>query len=195
MTVKARKISLWAVFAAQMFLDVPHILLEDVGIGYAHLRRVGVRIVHSLRATATFHEESDLYIAGWPRGHNARLRRLIEEVEQQVETDIINAIQRGLSPDPTRQVEDHRRLKQHPIKSGLEMYRLMTQFLELGMQIENAFGSILYTAQLYNALESEKLLEGRWKNTTLLELVQEPGTLYLGRVHGWPKSTSGGSRC
>lgn len=68
--------------------------------------------------------------------------------------------------------EENLFLKRHPWYCGLWVHNLRTRFHALGLALERAFGGILYTGHLYNALEREDLVSRRWQDMELFYHLQ-----------------------
>jgi len=73
-----------------------------------------------------------------------------------------------------------RLLKQYPLLCGLFEFALKMRFKEAGIIFANAWGSIMYTGHLYNAVRQEKLLEKPWKDMELLISLQSTETMFVG---------------
>lgn len=69
-------------------------------------------------------------------------------------------------------------MKSHPLFCGLHLYALQVLYEASGVSLSAAWGSILYSARLYNAVRQEKLLEAQWKDMELLLRLQSD--VYLG---------------
>ena len=86
-------------------------------------------------------------------------------------------IQRNMPiPDP----EPFRLLKQYPLLCGLFTFALKMRAQEIGLTFANAWGSILYSSHLYNAVRQEKLLLKPWRDIELLIALHSPERLFAG---------------
>lgn len=79
-------------------------------------------------------------------------------------------------PDP----QPFRLLKQYPLLCGLFTFALKMRAQATGLAFANAWGSILYTSQLYNAVRQEKLLRNPWKDAELLITLHSPEAFFAG---------------
>lgn len=71
-------------------------------------------------------------------------------------------------------------LKQHPLFCGTLSFSFKAQFREYGIAFANAWGSILYTAHLYNAAMQEKMLhDNRWADMDFLQLLHGSGDFFI----------------
>ena len=80
------------------------------------------------------------------------------------------------------QQEQFRLLRQYPLLCGLFIFALKSRFQETGITFVNAWGSVMYTAHLYNAVRQEKLLKTVWKDMELVIMMQSPEVLFIGNV-------------
>lgn len=63
---------------------------------------------------------------------------------------------------------------------GLNVYDIKATFYEAGITFCNAWGSVLFSAHLYNAAWQEKLLDGEWKDMELLYGIQDVQHIFAG---------------
>ena len=71
-------------------------------------------------------------------------------------------------------------LRQYPLLCGLFTFALKKRFQQLSVTFANAWGSIMYTAHLYNAIRSEKLMGTAWKDMEMVISMQSPEALFVG---------------
>lgn len=81
---------------------------------------------------------------------------------------------------PVPDAEPFRLLRQYPLLCGLFTFALKMRAQEIGLAFANAWGSILYTSQLYNAARQEKLLLKTWKDMELLIVLHSPEKFFAG---------------
>ncbi|OBR02109.1 Ank-repeat protein mbp1 [Colletotrichum higginsianum IMI 349063] len=73
-------------------------------------------------------------------------------------------------------MEVHRIMIYSPVLSGLFLFRLRTEMYDVGLAVANAWGSVTYTAHLYNALRGSRLLDGLWPDMeVMLTLLGDSG--------------------
>ena len=87
-------IELWGVFAAQVFVDVNHILRDGVDRGLLELQRHARKIKLSLETNFEFHES--LRIAHWPKTNDMILRNILVTMDEFVFNDPVQTIIRRL---------------------------------------------------------------------------------------------------
>ncbi|KAL1977948.1 hypothetical protein VTN31DRAFT_807 [Thermomyces dupontii] len=164
---KTKQIPYWLLFAVQVFLDIHHELREDVDRGYEDLRNVAVTVNNSIENVAfKFHES--LRIENWPRQIDQILRRIMADIETFVLTDIVQEIKKKIRMPLG---EPFRLQRWHPVFCGLWSYNFLARYQEAGVAFAGAWGSILYTYHLYNALRQEKLLQVQWKDMEVFEML------------------------
>ncbi len=173
-----RKIPLWVTFAAQVFLDIHHVLRENVDSGFQRLCQIGNAISRSITRNLEFHEK--LKIVLWPSSNDQGLRRILSLIQSVCVKDHIYDVRNKVHGLQAAGIPKHQLLKSHPMKCGLEAYNIKTNFHEACIAFANAWGSITFTAHLYNALTREKLLGKRWSDMDLVLTIQDANWLFVG---------------
>lgn len=168
------KIPLWLVFAAQIFLDIHHVLREDVGRAFSDLSNSAQLISASIEETLQFH--ASLRVETWPPSNDRVLKSILARIDDWVKTDPIQRARKRLRRP---EGEPFKLMKQHPLLCGLWAYHLKALFHKVGVVFAGAWGSIMYCAHLYNAVRQEKLLHRRWKDIELIMKLQE-GNIFVG---------------
>lgn len=79
-------------------------------------------------------------------------------------------------PDP----EPFRLLKQYPVMCGLFAFALKMRAQEVNIIFVNAWGSIMYSAQLYNAVRQESLVPRLWKDMEFIIAMQGGDKFFVG---------------
>lgn len=152
-----RELPLWLAFAGQVYLNIHHVLCDDVQRGFKEFRRFAKLTESSIRQNLDFH--SDLRIEGWPKRNDQAFEELLRFIDVSIASDPTLQKQKsfGLSPG-----EPFKVMKWHPMLCGLATFYLRSRYQELSLSFQSAWGSIMYSAHLYNALREEKLLKGQW---------------------------------
>ena len=162
------KIPLWLTFAVQLFLDAHHTLRNEVSRAYDDLYETAVKMGGSIKEILDFHRS--LRIDNWPRSNDMAFKILLERIEWVTEVDTLQDAKRR-ARRLVGQPFDW--LKQHPIYAGLYLYHLKSTFQEVGITFVGAWGSVMYTGHLYNAVRQEKLLNTQWDDMELLFMLHE----------------------
>lgn len=163
MMFDTHNIPLWLVLAAQVFLDIHHILRAGVTKGFSDLSNSSKIIEKSIKENLDFH--SDLRIAGWPKSNDQAFQALLDDIQKWVDSDPVEEMKRvfGLRPG-----EMFKLMKWHPLLCGMFVYNLKARYLELSLSFQAAWGSVMYSAHLYNALRHEELLDREWEDMELV---------------------------
>ncbi|KAL2829503.1 hypothetical protein BDW59DRAFT_142166 [Aspergillus cavernicola] len=158
------EIPLWLVFACQIFLDIHHGLRDNVQKGFADLTNSAKAIENSIRLNLDFH--SNLRIGNWPKQNDRAFKALLEFIAFWVDSDFSQPVKERLKV--WRSSESFKLMKWHPLLCGIWTYNLKARYQDLAVVFQGAWGSIMYSAHLYNALRKEKLLARQWIDMDLV---------------------------
>ncbi|KAF1989571.1 hypothetical protein K402DRAFT_390531 [Aulographum hederae CBS 113979] len=178
---KTKTVSLPLAFAAQVFLDIQHILRDEVARGYVELCMDAKNIETTINQNLGFHE--NLRIENWPKQNDQVMRDITRRIQTWVRSDAVAAAKRQLG-DPSC-APTFKLLKEHPWLCGLISYSLKSAIHEVGVAFANAWGSILVCAQLYTAVRRQFLQflpqDKRWADMDLAILMHGSDTFLLGK--------------
>ncbi|KAI9927114.1 hypothetical protein AWENTII_010965 [Aspergillus wentii] len=160
---KTKKIPMWLVLAAQVFLDVNHEFRGDVDRAFNDLQNVAGKMEASILGSLRF--TSRVKIENWPRINDNAFRDVLARINEWVKNDPMQVAKSRLRRPLG---EPFMIMKRHPTFTGLWVYTLKSLFQDIGITLANAYGSVLYTGYLYNAVLQEKLLTKEWKDMELL---------------------------
>lgn len=177
---KTHNIPVWVAFAAQIFIDIHHVLREDVYRGFADLSRTANVINGSIKQNFEFH--SSLRVETWPASNDKALRGLQARIVGWVDNDPIQSAKIKIKQPPG---EPFMLMRRHPLFCGLWEYSLKALFHEMGIVFSGAFGSIMYAGHLYHAVRQEKLLNRPWADMELVMGMQQPESFFVG---GFPNT-------
>ncbi|KAL9607248.1 MAG: hypothetical protein Q9167_007820 [Letrouitia subvulpina] len=179
--IKQNKVHVWLAFAAQIFLDISHILRVEASRGFSDLVRSAKYVETNIELVLKFHEK--LRIQNWPRQNDQVLIQILDLIKEWVKTDAVNKIRtiimkrNNLTPPPT---EPFVFLKRHPLYCGLLTYNIKYLAQEASIIFANAWGSIMYCAHLYNALHQEQLISTSWQDMDLALLMHRTKEMFIG---------------
>ena len=180
-TFKAKEIELPVVFAATLFLDIHHILRDQVDYGFKRLTDATHFIVDNITEEIKFHK--GIHMDTWPSQNDEALQQFTEMVEFWIHSDQ----QRKVAPQMKRinTPEPFQLYRKHPWSCGLWKYWAQMQFHEFSIVFVNAWGSVMSCAHLYNAVQnrSQKLT---WKDMQVATGLQEPETFFIGEAPKTP---------
>ncbi|KAI1124433.1 hypothetical protein F5Y10DRAFT_30607 [Nemania abortiva] len=158
---KTRRTPFPMVFAAQVFLDIHHVLRKDVSRAFDTFQS-GVTVLRDeLEAHLDFHKT--LKIDTWPKSNDQYMANIVSDIRTILRDPVYRAKERYYRrmnyavPDS---VEPNRILRMSPVLSGLVLFKYRAEVRDIAFTVVNAWGSVTYTAHLFNALSNEKLLSG-----------------------------------
>ncbi|KAL4812452.1 hypothetical protein BDW67DRAFT_178687 [Aspergillus spinulosporus] len=123
---------LWLTFGCQVFLDIHHSLRDDVERGFRDATMSSKVIENSIKLNKELH--SKLRIKNWPNANDTAIEILLKDISSWW----------------------------HPLLCGTWTYNLKARYQDLAIRFQAAWGSIMYSAHLYNALRQEKLMSRQW---------------------------------
>ncbi|CEI70950.1 hypothetical protein FVEN_g9682 [Fusarium venenatum] len=173
-------IPFYLVYATQILLDVHHVIRDRASSALDSLLKHTTAMDNELSSHIEFHE--NLKIKNWPASNERALRELKKSLQWFGQDPVFLAKQivsqgaAGLATESGR----HRILVHSPILCGLMLYHFRAKMYNLGIAIMNAWGSITYPAHLYNALQNEGLLEGRWIDMDVVQTLLGSSNLFVG---------------
>lgn len=168
---KTKNVPLWLVFATQVYLDVHHILRDGVSEWYAYLFELDRVFTNSIEANFEFH--NSLRIDNWPRSNDMVIRQLLKHMDGIVMQDQILQKKRNLGLPSYLHGKPFDLMRSHPILCGLCACDFKIKYQELGIMFVNAWGSVLYTYQLYNGVRQEKLMQNKWQDMDIIMRMQD----------------------
>ncbi|OAL53575.1 hypothetical protein IQ07DRAFT_677068 [Pyrenochaeta sp. DS3sAY3a] len=175
-TFKTKKITLWVVFAVQLFLDIHNTLRAEVDQAFASLSDVASLVRNSIKNTFEFHK--DLRIENWPKENDQFMSQFIDQISHYILGDPQRAAARRLKrvylPKP------YLFFRQHPWLCGLWKYHIQVRYHELSITFANAWGAVIHCGHLYNAARSEKLLARRWTDMELAFAIRDYTSFFVG---------------
>ncbi|RDI78380.1 hypothetical protein Vi05172_g11587 [Venturia inaequalis] len=163
--------------ATQTFLDIHHVLRDKISKGFHDLGQIRGYIDASITSNLKLHENRPLKT--WPEQNDMAMKDLVERVNGYAKVDFVAVARRRWRDQFLR--EDFLVMKQHPLFCGTLSFSFKAEFRELGITFVNAWGSVLYTAHLYNAAKQEKLLhDKRWADMDYLQHMHGIGDFFIG---------------
>ncbi|KAI0416786.1 hypothetical protein F5X98DRAFT_387764 [Xylaria grammica] len=177
---KTKEVPFYAVFAAQIFLDITYKLGEDIQRPFGTMVTHTTAMNNDIKMHFDFHAK--LKIDTWPATNDLLIRDLQRGI-QWVGKDPLRAVQakvyrqHGIAiPD----VESHRLFRMSPVISGLFLYHFRSRYREIGLAVADVWGSIQYCEHLYNSLRHEELLNSMWPDMDVLTTNLGEDSFYVG---------------
>ena len=174
-----KTVPLWVTYAAQIFLDIHHVLRADVVRGLSELRASGTHAASTLKeyfATSKTFEN-------WPAQNEEVVRRINKFVDSWIVQDAFGTAKRKLyrsvvlPPD-----EPFSLFSRHPLLCGLFQFRLYLLLQDGGISLTTAWGSILYVAHLYEACRQGGYLQQIWPDMEMIMDIHTREQIFSGRV-------------
>ncbi|KAL1873478.1 hypothetical protein Daus18300_003841 [Diaporthe australafricana] len=175
------KVPFSLVFAAQVYLDIHHLLRDQVGRGMQEMAHQTNIMRNDLKSHLDFHK--NLKIKTWSIANDKILintEKMIawlgEDPVHQVKVREYRKMGLPLSPD----VQKYYLLTQSPVMAGLVLYHYRSLTYEIGITVANAWGSIAYSHHLYNALQKEGLMQVSWQDMDIITAHLGESSFYMG---------------
>jgi hypothetical protein len=161
----------WLTFGLQVYLDIRHILEEDVDQGFQDLCREAQLIKKSVNRVLTFHRE--MGVEGFA---DETLRKVSDVLTIWTERDQVCVIlgQRAHYMPPFYHLE------RDPLWCGMLLYNFRMVAHEGAILNANSSIFILATAHLYNSLRQAGTLPCEWPDMERIISMHRPGNLFVG---------------
>ncbi|KAG6032127.1 hypothetical protein E4U19_007687 [Claviceps sp. Clav32 group G5] len=177
---KTKNVPFYAVFAAQVFLDITYQLGPNIERPFtemtAHMRFIETDIMEHFK----FH--ANLKIDNWPASNDEGSRELHAHIRY-IDSDPIRAAQkkwlRGARIDIPESAS-HRLFRMSPLISGLTLFHFRARYHDAGHALANAWGSIQYCQHLYTALQHFVPGMARWSDLDLVYTNLGPDSFFVG---------------
>ncbi|KAI0402171.1 hypothetical protein F4802DRAFT_577543 [Xylaria palmicola] len=177
---KTKEVPFYAVFAAQVFLDITYELGEDIQRPFSTMVAHTTLMDNDIKMHFEFHAK--LKINTWPATNDLLIRDLQRGIKW-IAKDPLREVQakvcrrQGMAvPD----IESHRLFRMSPVLSSLVLYHFRSRYRDVGLAVANTWGSIQYCNHLYNSLRQEQLLNSMWPDMDVLTTNLGQDSFYVG---------------
>ena len=138
---RTKEIPLWLVFAAQIFLDITHVMRDSIEDAYLQVKRTA--IVTKINMSRIM--ESPLHSVNWPKQNQKNTKDLWDFAHEWIMTDGIERLNEGFYSAcfPEYKGEPYGLLRSHPLLCGTIESSLRLSLQETGIALSMAWGSIL----------------------------------------------------
>lgn len=176
---KTQEVSFPLIFAAQILLDIHHILRDRTAdVAYTVIQEV-TALGNIIDGHFEYHRT--LRIANWPRSNDDALRLFRQSITWFVGDPVHGAKEKvSRRSNNLQSSEKHRILQYSPILAGLALYHFRAGMYDVGIAVANAWGSITYSAHPYNALMGERLLKNIWVDMQLVLTTLGDSNFFVG---------------
>jgi len=170
---------MYVVFAAQMFLDIHHTLRGRISRAFESLQTTGRTVCDIV--DEHFRHTSDQNKASIPLGNTESLKRIKVYAKDWIENDAIGAaVYRGTARRGT--TKPFRLLQNHPVLCGLKILRIQMLLQDSGIELCNAFGSVLCLAHIYHAATQSGGLRQLWRDIDYIVTLHSSKRIFSGRA-------------
>jgi hypothetical protein len=178
---KTKEVTLPLTFAATLFLDIHHILRDEVSFGFTHMTATTHFVQGDIEEELKFHQGIEM--ATWPAENDKAVLQFVDTLKfwclEDHNLTCAKRLKRHNIP------EAFYLYRNHPWMCGLWKYYAQMRFHEISIAFVNAWGSVMSCAHLYNAVGGGKTRDTRWKDLDVVVLLQGEKTFFIGDA---PKS-------
>jgi hypothetical protein len=180
-----KEIPIWLVFATTVFMDIHHVMREKAERAFDDFQAI-VKIAKRAMESHTDFMRNVTCPKSWPAQNDLIARRFIWDMENTMLGDPTIAGKIEVYAESRVSIsEEYERFylyKRQPILCGLLAFRTTLMLKELGIAHCNAFGTGVFPAHLYNALQQKP----SWPDMDKLIDLHTPERVFLG---GRPTTT------
>ena len=167
----------FVIFAAQLLLDIHHVLRSNASWPLETLQATGKRSMVTL-------DQHFKYFSGrrnpdWPDENDDFLQSMKTYAEEWTQSDYIATTFTKAATVPVNPRPFHF-LRRHPVLCGLKTFRLNILLQDSGIKLCNTWGSVIFQTHLYNATSCSAALNARWRDLDYLISVHSPRRIFAG---------------
>ena len=155
---ESKKIPIWLTFAVTIFLDIHHILRERVERPFNELQQIAREASQTVKKYSEFSDQMKPP-STWPKKNEKAVQGLRRDIDVCVLGDVVYPLKEkyykqcsGVSPTESERFYLYKR---HPILCGILAFRTVLELQDAGVILCNAWGTIIFVAQFYNALRKK----------------------------------------
>lgn len=178
---RTKTVPIWLAFATQVFLDVKNAVRARGIQAFLDLSMTGLRMKKTIDDHFKFHEKlPDPAETNWAKQNDGVLRQVKAVIETFIEKDWYLSCLKADVMRPGAEVVDYALYKAHPMLCGVLVFHLNLRMQELGLILMNAWGTGLYAAYMYNAIQQDAAeMDVSWPDMDkLIELHSEERLFY-----------------
>lgn len=175
---KTQEVTLPLAFATTLYLDIHHMLRDEVDFGFKRLTDATHFVSGNVKERNSFHK--DIHMETWPQENDAAVQQFVDTLEfwchEDQQQKAAKSMGRFNIPKPFYLY------RQHPWSCGLWKYFAQMRFHEISIAFVNAWGAVMSCAHLYNAVECGKTREKMWKDMDVGIGFQDSKTIFVGEA-------------
>jgi hypothetical protein len=185
-----KKQPFWLTFGFQVYMDIRHILGENVDQGFKNLCRGAQPIINSIDRLLDFHREM-----GAEGPADETLGHIADEITDWVENDqvcdIIDRERRLVNANMTEEMPRNYHLERDPLWCGLLLYNFRMAAHEGAILTANSWTFVIAAANLYNSLRKTGILRCEWPDMERVFAMHRAKNLFVGDL---PTTSKGGMK-
>lgn len=174
-----KKQPFWLTFGFQIYLDIRHILGENVDRGFKDLCQEAQPVANSTNRLLEFHRE--MGVVGLA---DRVLRQVSEDITDWLEHDEVSAIidreTRLVHADKAEPIPPNYHLERDPLWCGLLLYNFRMAAHEFAVVTANSWTFVIASAHLYNSLRQTEILRCEWPDMECLFDMHQAKNLFVG---------------
>ncbi|MCJ1373877.1 hypothetical protein MMC20_005107 [Loxospora ochrophaea] len=177
----SKTLDMWVVFAAQVSLDIHHIMGQDVVRGIEELKAASEDV---LLSTKSYFEFAPSWPTAWKVQNDDIIRFIQDEINCWMMSDAL-ALEKEKASPHLRQLlgppgPGYYLFSQNPLICGLLMFKWRSRMQEGGLCLVNMVGSLLNSGHLYNALRRTGNLSIEWPDMERVISLHSPERFFMG---------------
>ncbi|PQE09083.1 Ank-repeat mbp1 protein [Rutstroemia sp. NJR-2017a BVV2] len=180
---ETKEIAIWLAFAATVFLDIHHIMREKVERAFDDFQAIVINAKLVMKRHTDFMRN-----VPWPQTWSAKdeiiPQRFIAEMENYMLQDPALAMKMcWYKKEGVSTTEEYERFyfhKRQPILCGLQAFYTTLMLKRIGGRYCNTFGTAVFPAHLYNALQQKPNPVSSWPAMENLINLHTPERIFIG---------------
>ncbi|THZ32733.1 hypothetical protein D6C89_00239 [Aureobasidium pullulans] len=173
------KVPFWLTVAAQIFLDVKHVLGPEVERPFEEMQKGARYMKSSIGQTIAFHQK----LPPNPRfdpGEKTKLPHIAKVNELLLLGDLVDEALSAEGIDMKTRDEYRNFGKQHPILCGVWLFSIRHKMQQVSIDFARLWSTTVYCAHIYNAVRVEGLVTSGWEDMEVLCTLQDQNNLFMG---------------
>ncbi|PQE07346.1 Ank-repeat mbp1 protein [Rutstroemia sp. NJR-2017a WRK4] len=181
---ETKKIAIWLAFAATVFLDIHHIMREKVERAFDDFQAIVINTKLAMKRHTEF-MRNDPWPKSWSENEKIIPQIFMAEMENYMLQDRalpmkMCCYRKAGTPTTTEEYERFYFHKRQPILCGLQAFYTMLMLKRIGRKCCDSFGTAVFPAQLYNALQQKTNPVSFWPAMEDLINLHTPERIFLG---------------
>jgi hypothetical protein len=175
---KTKEVTLPLAFTTTLYLDIHHVLRQDIDVGFQRLSAATHFFQDDIREELKFHK--GIHMETWPKDNDNAVQDFVDRLHFWCHED-----QQRISAKKLNRInipEEFHLYRKHPWLCGMWKYFAQMRFHEISIVFVNAWGSVMSCAHLYNAVQEGKTQEMMWRDMDVVLAFQDSKTFFIGEA-------------